>query len=336
VITFELTADDLTQFRFGYSPLIELSSAFRSLHKMSCGVTHTPPYWLNKQWTEEAAPAIAAMEFTYLRILCTLPHYVPDFLTPTPETTVRDIEEDFAWMQTLDEETLRRFMCEAIQFSRTDLGGLGQTFLLYPRQTLQIIIQECRMFWERTLAAHWPQMMAVLDNDILYRGRHLALEGSARMIQELDPELSLLSSRIEYEASHKPQQTDTRIHLQGEGMRLVPSLFINHVMWQGNSTLKPMIIYQARGSGLWYRPAELLPNTALESTLGEGRARVLQSLLQPASTTEIAHQLQITAGAASQHLRKLGEAGLVESQRLGKRVYYRLSERGERLLALFG
>jgi DNA-binding transcriptional ArsR family regulator len=335
MITFELTADDLTQFRFGYSPLIELSSAYRALHKMSCGVPSAPPYWLNKQWVAEAQQAIAGMEFPYLQAVCTLPHYIPDFLTPTPETTVRDIEEEFAWMQALDDETLRRFMCEAIEFSRNEPAPLFHSILMNPRHGIRIIIQECRMFWERTLAAHWPQMMTMLDNDILYRGRQLALEGSARMIRDLDPELTLFSSRIEYEASHKPQ-TDERVHLQGEGIRLVPSLFLNHVMWQANTTLKPMIIYHARGSGLWYRPEEPCPNSALETTLGEGRAHVLQTLLTPASPTEIAQQLQITAGAASQHLRKLGEAGLVESQRLGKRVYYRLSERGERLLALFG
>jgi DNA-binding MarR family transcriptional regulator len=55
----------------------------------------------------------------------------------------------------------------------------------------------------------------------------------------------------------------------------------------------------------------------------------------PMNTGEIAQRLQITAGAASQHLSRLNQAGLVEPHRSGKRVYYHLTSRGEKLLALF-
>ncbi len=45
--------------------------------------------------------------------------------------------------------------------------------------------------------------------------------------------------------------------------------------------------------------------------------------------------LGLTAGAVSQHLGRLKEAGLVEPLRQGRRVFYRLTSRGEQLVGLF-
>jgi DNA-binding transcriptional ArsR family regulator len=54
------------------------------------------------------------------------------------------------------------------------------------------------------------------------------------------------------------------------------------------------------------------------------------------TTTELAHQLRLSPAAVSAHLSKLKAAELVEPQRSGKRVYYRLSYAGESLLGIFG
>jgi DNA-binding transcriptional ArsR family regulator len=69
--------------------------------------------------------------------------------------------------------------------------------------------------------------------------------------------------------------------------------------------------------------------------LGAGRARVLETLRTPASTGEIAQKLGVSSGAVSQILSRLAQADLVESHRVGKRVYYHLTRRGEELIVLF-
>ena len=96
-----------------------------------------------------------------------------------------------------------------------------------------------------------------------------------------------------------------------------------------------MLIYAPRGTGLWWREFTPTPDQSLEIALGEGRAQVLRALVTPMNTGEIGLRLHITAGAVSQHLNRLQQAGLVEPHRSGKRVYYQLTERGEKLLALF-
>jgi DNA-binding transcriptional ArsR family regulator len=75
---------------------------------------------------------------------------------------------------------------------------------------------------------------------------------------------------------------------------------------------------------------------ALVAALGFGRASVLKGLAIPRTTTELARQLGLSPGTASEHLSRLKRAGLVDPQRSGRSVFYRLSREGEQLLRLFG
>jgi DNA-binding transcriptional ArsR family regulator len=58
-----------------------------------------------------------------------------------------------------------------------------------------------------------------------------------------------------------------------------------------------------------------------------GRRRLLETLAgrESASLTELAAQLPVTRQAVSKHLMTLGEAGLVESRRVGRETRYRLT-----------
>jgi hypothetical protein len=177
-------------------------------------------------------------------------------------------------------------------------------------------------------------MTSVLEGDLLYRGRQWALDGSETLLTGLSSGLQVRGNRIEYEMI-KPNWMHQEHVLNGDGLHLIPVIFTHEMMWQVAPEWGPMLLYQSRGTGLWWKPSEPTPDQSLEIALGEGRARVLRSLAMPMNTGEIAQRLQITAGAASQHLSRLNQAGLVEPHRSGKRVYYHLTSRGEKLLALF-
>jgi DNA-binding transcriptional ArsR family regulator len=129
--------------------------------------------------------------------------------------------------------------------------------------------------------------------------------------------------------SNKPAQHQLPLHDQE--LRLVPISFFlkEHVWWQLSCMWQPMLIYGAQGAALWKAPA-MPANKGLEITLGVAKAQILYALLDPASTGELAHRLNLTAGAVSQQLSRLRKAGLVESTRLKQRVYYRLTERGRK------
>src|SRR5215204_2210568 len=74
----------------------------------------------------------------------------------------------------------------------------------------------------------------------------------------------------------------------------------------------------------------------LVSVLGRARERVLVALVTPHTTAEVARVVGSANSTVSEHLSALVEAGLAVRRRERRLVYYEVSERGCRLLALLG
>lgn len=326
LITIDVTQSDLANVRFGYTPLLELLDSYRILYK-----PHKQGQF--RRWVEEANGVLHGIDLPYLHSVATIPYYIPDFLTATPATTIADIEDEFRRLRSVPIEIIRKNIAYALELAGE--SAILQQFMAYPRETMECLIDELRIYWRRTLEHHWPHMMSVLDGDVIYRGRNLALEGTKALFSGLHPELQLVGERLEYTGSEKPDHMSKNYQLNGSGVQLVPSIFVCSLTWQIEPEWKPMLAYQSRGTGLWWMENKDVLDESLEIALGAGRARVLRVLATPSSTGEIAHQLEITAGAASQHLSRLQQAGLTEPRRSGQRVYYHLTRRGEKLLALF-
>ncbi|MBZ0295596.1 MAG: MarR family transcriptional regulator [Anaerolineae bacterium] len=342
--------EDLLQMRFAYSPLIELVSSYRLLHH----IKYQPHY---QRWIDAAKQALYGLDFPYLHALTTARSYIPDFLTPTPTRTNLTLEDELLALLEVPDAVIHRNVEYLILIDGD--SEIRQQYLTYTREVLLCLIDELRLYWNRALAAHWPRMMAVLEGDVLYRARQLALEGPEKLLANLNPalgfeEMALVkkvsAKEIErirqigtcYPATHEriesndaPVNEYVDYRLPGTGLQLVPGLFIaDHFSWQFAPEWQPMLLYGPRGVGLWNQRSEQ-PNESLEIALGAGRARVLQMLVMPSNTGEIARKLHISAGAVSQHLGRLNDAGLVEPHRSGKRVFYHLTRRGKDLINLF-
>jgi DNA-binding transcriptional ArsR family regulator len=320
-----LTPDDVTETRFAYSPALELMTSYRVL-------------WLRKVdarfrlWVDEMRRALYNLEFPYLDALTGTKMYIPDFLTPTPLTTRLTIEDEIAQIIATPDELVRKNVL-------TLIGLMGESemlhhYLTYPREMLYCLGEELRLYWGRALLHHWSRMRHVLEEDILYRARNLALEGYGKVIADLSPGISYRPGKILL--AHAAPICGNEIKLAGQGLQLVPALFSPvHLMWQIAPEWLPMLIYSPRGTGLWWHELPDKPNQSLEIALGAGRAHVLQALATPSNTGELARRLNLTSGAVSQHLSRLRQAGLVDSQRSAKKVYYSLTPRGVQLLLLF-
>jgi DNA-binding transcriptional ArsR family regulator len=326
LITIDVTPADLANMRFGYNPLMELLNSYCLLYKPERQAAL-------RRWVEEASQAISSVDLPYLNAIGKIPHYTPDFLTATPETTITNIEEEFTRLRNVPIEVVRKNMSYAIQ-----LAGESEMllqFMTYPREMIECLIEDMRLYWKIALSHHWPHMISVLDGDVLYHARCLALEGTKALFSSLHPELKLNDNRLTYSGWESPVPVKQNMSLNGSGIQLVPEIFAHKFSWQIEPEWQPMLIYKARGTGLWWMQSTEVASPSLEIALGAGRARVLQVLATPSSTSEIAYQLEITAGAASQHLSRLQQAGLTVPRRSGQRVYYHLTQRGEKLLALF-
>jgi DNA-binding transcriptional ArsR family regulator len=96
----------------------------------------------------------------------------------------------------------------------------------------------------------------------------------------------------------------------------------------------PLLIYPARGRAVVWEMGATATTAALDELLGRTRSRLLATLGQPISTTELASLFSVTAGAISRHLTALYQGRLLNRTRSGRNVLYFRSPLGDALLGL--
>lgn len=332
MIAINVTQADIMEMRFAFSPLLETVTSYNMLNK-----NRHPTQYLT--WIDEATRAMQDIELPYMNELIGGKHCIPDFLTPTPTAQGISFEEELKRLCETPTTIIQEHLRFQIEFDGE--SELLNDALAHPRQMVDRVINELRTYWDRTLAHHWSRMTAILENDILYRAREQALYGATEMLNGLHPSIAYDDGALYIRKKWKfnkagCEMPDRQFDIAGRGLQVVPVIFAFPMLyWQVADAYQPMFIYGARGTGLWHYSEPDNPEEALQITLGAGRSRVLYALITPRSTGELAHLLKITSGAVSQHLNKLNQAGLVESSRSGKRVFYRLSHRGQSLIELF-
>jgi DNA-binding transcriptional ArsR family regulator len=99
---------------------------------------------------------------------------------------------------------------------------------------------------------------------------------------------------------------------------------------------QPSLVYTPRGAARLWVASPAPAGEAIAAALGAGRASIRRELSVPRTTTELARQLGLSPGTASEHLSRLRKARLVEPHRVGRNVFYHLSYEGEQLLRIFG
>lgn len=327
-VSIQLTPTDLERLRFGYSPLLEMTCSIKTLYG-------APSAYFRK-WAEAMRPVVSQYEFPYLEVLHSGRAYVADFITPPPADGINTLEDELVRLRNLPPDLIRSNVETLLRFN--PLSPLLQHFLVAPHDAVECLIEEIVTYWQYVFEPRWPQMRSVLENDMLYHARELALNGTEHMLNNLSLGLEYQQQRLEIIKPRDPYAgEELDFSLNGEGMYFTPSLFYqpSHLSWQVAPEWDPMVIYSARGAGGWFNPELPEPAKALENALGAARAQVLVALTEPAHTVALARMLHLTESAVSQHLKRLTSAGLVESRRSGHRVYYRLSERGSGLIDLF-
>ena len=340
MIAIEVAPKDLLQVRFGFSPLIEITLSYMLYRSYrdnivggGCYTGGLPPHIL--RWLAATDDILLDIAFPYMDATVLPRWFVADFLTPTPHTTLLSFEDELMSVSKTPRELIWKDIETLIRFDGESDERLA--FLHDPQGALYCLIEELRLYWKLILAPHWSRMVSVLEGDVLYRAKQMALAGVDDVLSSLSPQLEFHGDTL-LMPTKKPEHDLYPTSLHERGVQLVPTMFSvrEHMHWQINDDWHPMLIYAARGVGQWFSGGDLMDvDEAMELTLGASRAKVLQALITPTNTGELAHQLNVTAGSVSQQLNRLTQAGLVESNRSGNRVYYRLSRRGERLLDVF-
>jgi DNA-binding transcriptional ArsR family regulator len=318
MLRYLLTEDDVGSVRFGISPLCELGLSLRAIREPA-------RFPLQLGWLRRTEEARTRLDMRTLGGLIDDRMWTPDFLNPRPASPLTRLDDEFALLLATPPEVFRADLL-AVH------GQVPEAFEGSTSAALRRIVRALRQLWETCFEPYWPRMRAVLEADVVYRGRQIAQAGVATM-------LNGLSSRIDYDHGVVSVRLSTALDreqaIDGNGLTLVPTMFTRRASAPVGEG-PPMILYSARGQGALWEAERIANPAAVAAVLGETRASLLAALGDPASSTELGVRFGVTASAVNQHLRVLRDAGLLVSTRYGRSVLYLRSELGTSLLAAHG
>lgn len=315
MLHYTLTESDLGNVRFGISPLCEMGLSLRSLKDPA-------RYPLQLPWLRRIEGQRSSLDLDTLLALIDDRLWTPDFLNPRPASPLTRIEDDLDGLSTVDPE---RFVSQLTELHGSVPAALGGN----PRAALRRAVDALTTYWETCFEPDWLRMRTILEADIVYRGRKVAQDGLASMINGLSPTLSYTGNVISLQLRHSMDKVQP---VAGRGITLVPTIFTARASAPFDRTEPPLIMYAARGQGAMWQPEPVVSDVGAIALLGKTRAAILTAIAEPASSTELSVRFGVTASAINQHLRALSLGRLVTSTRYGHSVLYVRSELGSALL----
>jgi DNA-binding transcriptional ArsR family regulator len=320
---YHFSPEDLGEIRFAFSPVWELVSSLRCLESPSKHALHL-------RWILDTQERTKHLDVDRLGKLFGGESYVPDFLTPPPDVPFPEFEEELERIVKTDHDQVRKDIVCWQEYMPDDAASIAEAFLADPDRSLRDITEEMRAYWNSAVASHWPRIRTLLEGDVLYRARRLALEGVDGLFADLHQRLRWQDDVLVYD---KPSDLD--IQLGGRGLLLIPSVFVwPKILCQIEAPWQPTICYAPRGVGNLWEPQAPGAHGGIDELIGDTRAEILRTLEIPMTTGELASKLGVTAAAVSQQLAVLRRTGVVDADRVGRSVYSRRTQLGESLLGL--
>lgn len=317
MLEYDLRGSDLGAVRFAISPVNELAFSLRTWRDPG-------RFPLHLSWLTATQHARESLDGELLAALTNARLGLPDFLTPRPRTPLTRLEDELDRVSTTPLDVVRA------DFAEVHPAGLPGPLRGSTARVLGRVVAELADYWAACFEPWWPRMRAVLEADVVHRGRTTARAGIAAMFADLAPDVTLVGDVVRVRGSSADV---LRRVTAGEGLTLLPSLFTHQTARPFDPGEAPLLVYPARGTGTVWQAERSDGPAALAALVGDTRAGLLALLESPASSTELALRLGVTTSAVNQHLRALRAAGWLTSARHGRSVLYLRSELGDALVA---
>ncbi|GAA0638165.1 DUF5937 family protein [Streptomyces thermocarboxydovorans] len=322
MIVFVLGVEDLADTRFALSPLHETLLSLRVLQDPGLSALHLP-------WRRSVLGRLGALDTRLLMSLVAQRRTLPDFLTPNPAGFAPSFDEQLDVVRRTRPAQVRHDLRLAhapdpLPAPLSDaLGDDDRVTALR-----DAICDVLRQYWRAALEPMWPHMRLVLEADMTYRARQLALGGARLLFADMHPNLRWRDGEL-----HISQMISRhRVAAAGRGLLLLPSVFAHKPAPPVSPDEPPSLVYPSRGVATLWDETPPPDDEALVSLIGAPRVRLLGLLEEPLPTVELARRLRVTPSAVSQHLRVLHATGLVTRARDGRQVLYRRSGLADQLL----
>ncbi|MFH8693795.1 winged helix-turn-helix domain-containing protein [Streptomyces chartreusis] len=320
MLRFEVSVEDLLRSRFALSPALDLCLLLRSL----AGQGRPLP----RAWATRLVPAFERLRReTELDAVLALqtPQRGPNFVAPPPRGLTQTWADDLAVIRATPLEAARHEIAATGPSARDPRVRA----VLDSTDAVSRIAEAMDEAWQELLAMDWPQLRAVCERDVVHRVGVIGQHGWATTIESLHPGIAWRDGGIEL-ASFR----GGTVRLAGDGLLLIPSVFVGHIATHLEDPWPKTLVYRARGTAaLWGEQATVPQPDALTALVGRARARLLLALDAPASTSHLARSLAMAPGAVGDHLAILRGAGLLVRARSGRSVLYRRTPLGEALVA---
>ncbi|MFE3205339.1 ArsR family transcriptional regulator [Embleya sp. NPDC059237] len=321
MISYEFGVEDLADTRFALSPLHETVCSLRVLREPGLSALLLP-------WRRSVVDRLDGLDTDLLLSLVAVRRTLPDYLTPRPAAFAPSFAEELAAVRSTSPDLVRRDLIDThapdpVPAPLREVAGDDRAVAALRDRICELL----RRYWEIAIRPTWPRMRLLLEADMTYRARQLALGGARSLFADMHPNLRWDNGVLYID------KMIGRHHVAaaGRGLLLVPSVFAHKPAPPLSAKEPPMLMYPSRGvATLWIR--EPVPDAgALVSLVGAAKAELLVLLAEPMAGVEIADRLDVTPSAVSQHLRVLHATGLVTRSRAGRRVLYHRSTLGDRL-----
>lgn len=302
MLRYELDADDLGSVRFAISPVNESVRSLRAVFEPARFPTM-------RNWSDYARQAVRRLNVPVLRALVNRRLWTPDCLTQRPQTASPKVAAEFRTLRALDPVVLREQLT-------AQQGAIPSVLDLPDDAVVETVADALEEYWSLVVSPYWEWLRRTLEADIAYRGRRTMQLGLATALNDISSTLTFASGVITVSGP-----VDRVEAVAGRGLVMTPSMFSSRVAMLQDAGA-PMLMYAARGQGAMWEQFSGEP-PSLSGLIGKRRAQLLELLDRPASSTQIAAMVGVSAPAINQHLRALQSAGLLVSFRDGKSVMYR-------------
>src|SRR3954467_4388950 len=202
MITLRFGPAALAHVRFAISPLVEVRRSRRLLDDPAAGALHLP-------WVVEARRLTAHLDLSPLRALDPTGVYTPDFVSPPPDPPLAELEDELAAVAATPAEQARAEVQRGYR-RKPELPAVLERFVADPAAGLAEVVALLRVYWERTLAPHWPRVRALLEGDVLHRARQMADGGADRLFADVDPTVSWVDGVLSIDKGSVEQDVDLR------------------------------------------------------------------------------------------------------------------------------
>lgn len=315
-LAFDLV--DAARIRFAVSPLSEAVWSTVAYRKPK-------QRWLHRSWRDRAASHLGNTDVELLLAMTGGRTYLPDFLTPVPDTPRPTLDQELAKLA----NTAPHDAAAQVRLIHPEgqLPPRLQAFLDDPTAGLHRLTTQLHRYFHAALAPDWPRIRALAEADILHRSSLAAAHGSLALLTDLHPQLSWIDGRLTLHLG-----TIAFDQLDDQPMVLVPCAFAWPNVHTAHTTDEGWLVsYPTRGVGQLWQDTPRTPPNHLAALLGPTRAAILTILDQPLTPTEVANLLRLAPSTASHHLAILRTSGLAIHNRERRSVRYLRTTLGDQL-----